>query len=330
MRILVAGGAGYIGSVVVAELSKLGHEVVVVDNLSRGHARAVLAEVPLHVGDVGTEAFLSAVFAQYQFDAVMHFCALSLVGESVQKPLEYYQNNVGKGLTLLQTMKEHGVRYLIFSSTAAIFGEPEIVPIPEDAPKKPTNPYGRSKLIFEEVLEDCERAWGLRSACLRYFNAAGATPELGEDHQPETHLIPLVLDVAAGRRPSITVFGNDYPTPDGTCIRDYIHVVDLARAHVLALNALLEREASLRYNLGNGKGFSVLEVIRTAERVTGRIIPFEIGPRRAGDPAVLVASSERIQTELGWKPQYPELADIIASAWEWRQAHPDGYGDGHR
>jgi UDP-glucose 4-epimerase len=323
MTILVLGGAGYIGSVTTACLLARGHQVVVFDNLSKGHPEAVPQEAVLIVGDMGDKAALRQVFATHSIDAVMHFAALSLVGESVQEPARYFENNVAKALVLLDTMREFGVHKLVFSSTAAVYGEPTNWPITEDAPQHPTNPYGESKLAFEKVLKWYEQAYGLRFVCLRYFNAAGAMPCAGEDHHPETHLIPLVLQVAAGQREAISIFGNDYPTPDGTCIRDYIHVLDLADAHILALDALATRSAT--YNLGNGTGFSVLDVVESARRVTGKTIPVTVADRRAGDPAVLVASSARIREELGWNPQHADLDTIVADAWQWFQAHPHGY-----
>ncbi len=324
MRVLVTGGAGYIGSVVVEELVRDGHGVVVVDNLSKGHAEAVAPGVPLRRLDLRERDAVEAVLRDEQIDAVVHMAADSLVGESVQRPEKYYDNNVAVGLRLLDAMVACGVRRLVFSSTAAVYGEPERQPIAETDATCPTNPYGETKLAFERALPWYERAHGLRAASLRYFNAAGASDRCGEMHDPETHLIPLVLQAAAGQRPAVTIFGEDYPTPDGTCIRDYIHVIDLARAHVLALGAL--ERASCTYNLGcGGAGFSVRQVIEAAARVTGRQIPVQVGPRRAGDPAVLVASSAKIQRELGWKPRLGALDEIVASAWRWMQAHPHGY-----
>ena len=324
MRVLVTGGAGYIGSVVVEELVRDGHAVVVLDNLSKGHAGAVAPDVPLVRADLRDRDAVESTLRRGEIEAVVHMAAHSLVGESVQRPDKYYDNNVAAGLCLLDAMVACEVRRLVFSSTAAVYGEPEKQPIEEHDPTRPTNPYGETKLAFERALPWYERAYGLRAASLRYFNAAGASERCGEQHDPETHLIPLVLQAAAGQRPAVTIFGEDYPTPDGTCVRDYIHVIDLARAHVLAL-AGLER-GSCTYNLGcGGDGYSVRQVIEAAKRVTGREIPVKVGERRAGDPAVLVASSARIQAELGWRPTLGSLDEIVASAWRWMQAHPHGY-----
>ena len=323
MKILVVGGAGYIGSVTVERLKAAGHEPVVFDNLLKGHREAVPADVPFYEGDMGSKADLDKVFGEQRIDAVMHFAALSLVGESVDHPAKYFANNVSNGLVLLDTMLAHGIKKFVFSSTAAVYGEPENWPIEEDFPHNPTNPYGESKLAYEKALKWYEKAYGLRYATLRYFNACGATGGCGEDHHPETHLIPLILQVAQGKRPHIGIFGDDYPTPDGTCVRDYIHVVDLADAHVKALSILDERSGT--FNLGNGTGFSVKQVIEAARKVTGHAIPAQVLPRRAGDPAVLVASSARIREQLGWDPQHPGIETIIADAWAWHQAHPDGY-----
>lgn len=327
MRILVAGGAGYIGSVTVEHLVASGHDITVVDNLSRGHSEAVHPAASFQTLDLADASGLEVLFKQGRFDAVMHFCASSLVGESVNKPLEYYNNNICNGLNLVQAMVNHGVGSFVFSSTAAIFGEPASQPITEETPQLPLNPYGRTKLYFEHLLRDAETAHGLKSICLRYFNAAGATAERGEDHQPETHLIPLVIDAARGRRESITVFGDDYPTPDGTCVRDYIHVSDLAQAHILAVTHLFEDPAAAgnAFNLGNGTGFSVREVIKAVETVTGKSVKEVTGSRRAGDPAVLIASSEKVRTTLGWKPVHTDLEGIVESAWKWVQKNPDGY-----
>lgn len=325
--VLVVGGAGYIGSVAVEHLLAAGYKVTVLDNMSRGHRGAVCEGAELVVADLSDAAALDALFARVQFDAVMHFSASSLVGESVQEPLTYYQNNIGNGTRLLQAMVKHGVLKIIFSSTAAVFGDAPKQPISEDDAKAPTNPYGRTKLFFEHLLDDCDRAYGLRSVCLRYFNAAGATERCGEDHRPESHLIPLILEAASGTRPAITVFGEDYPTKDGTCVRDYIHVSDLADAHILALRYLLDGGTSDKFNLGNGQGFSVRDVVAAAEAVTGKTVPVEIGPRRAGDPAVLVASSEKICQQLGWKPRYIDMQSIITPAWNWMQRHPKGYAE---
>ena len=318
MKVLVTGGAGYIGSVVAAELLGDGHDVVVYDNLVKGHREAVPKGAVFVEGDLGDDELLRRTLVDRSIDAVVHMAAYSLVGESVREPSKYYANNVVAGLVLLDAMRACGVKSIVFSSTAAVYGEPERMPIDEDFPTKPTNPYGETKLAFEHALAWYHGAYGVRSASLRYFNAAGATEELGEDHDPETHLIPLVLKAAAGTAPKVTLFGDDYPTDDGTCIRDYIHVIDLARAHVLALEALASSKIDLRrYNLGCGGGYSVKQVVEAAKRVTGRDVPFSMGPRRAGDPARLIASSARIRAELGWEPKRQDLDEIIASAWKW-------------
>lgn len=320
MKVLVVGGAGYIGSHMVLRLARAGHEVVVFDNLSSGHADAVLAGTLVR-GDLADRAALSALFAAHRFDAVLHFASSIQVGESMRLPARYYANNVGNTVNLIETMVEHGVLRLIFSSTAATYGDPVYTPIDEAHPRQPVNPYGWSKWMVEQILADCDRAHGLRHVALRYFNAAGAHPEglLGERHDPETHLIPLVVQVATGQRPSIGVFGTDYDTPDGTCIRDYVHVQDLADAHLLALDRLVAGGASAAFNLGNGNGFSIREVIRTVEQVTGRPVAWEDLPRRAGDPPVLVADSGRARAELGWAPRYPALPDIVRHVWLWEQ-----------
>ena len=316
-QVLVVGGAGYIGSHMVKMLGRHGCSVTTLDDLSSGHRDAVLCGDFVQ-GDMGNRAVLDAVLSR-GFDAVMHFASFIQVGESVQQPAKYYQNNVVNTLTLLDAMRAHGVNRFIFSSTAATFGEPRYSPMDERHPQQPINPYGRTKLMVEQVLADYEQAYGLRSVSLRYFNAAGADPEgqLGERHEPETHLIPLVLQAASGRRPNIGVFGRDYDTPDGTCVRDYIHIEDLCSAHWLALQSLLSGAGSQAYNLGNGQGFSVQEVIDTAQQVTGRSIAVVNGPRRAGDPARLVADSSLIREKLGWQPSYADLATIVAHAWAW-------------
>ena len=325
MKILVTGGAGYSGSIVSAGLVRAGHEVVVYDNVSQGHRRAVPEGAEIVIGEVGERETLDRAFQLHRPEVVMHFAALIEAGESMRAPERYFRNNTASSLTLLECMLQHGCGRLVFSSTAALYGNPERTPIDEDAPLVPTNAYGESKLLVERMLAWFHRIHGLCYASLRYFNAAGGAGELGEDHRPESHLIPLVLQVAQGKRPSIAINGTDYPTTDGTCIRDYIHVLDLASAHVLALDALATRD-QLIYNLGNGRGFSVRQVVEAARRVTGHAIPAEEAPRRPGDPAVLVASSEKIRRELGWQPRYPELEQIVASAWEWRRQHPNGYG----
>ena len=318
MHILVVGGAGYIGSHMVKRLGQLGCRVTTLDNLSAGHRDAVLYGEFVQ-GDMADRTLLNQVFAQGQFDAVMHFASFIQVGESVAQPAKYYANNVVNTLQLLDVMLAHGVKQFIFSSTAATFGEPQYVPIDEAHPQQPINPYGRSKLMVEQALADYDTAYGLKSVCLRYFNAAGADPEgqLGERHEPETHLVPLVLQAASGRRAHISVFGRDYDTPDGTCIRDYIHIVDLCEAHWLAVQHLAQGGVSEAFNLGNGQGFSVQEVIDTARQVTGRAIAVQEGPRRAGDPARLVADATRARQVLGWQPQFADLATIIAHAWRW-------------
>ncbi|WP_374406593.1 UDP-glucose 4-epimerase GalE [Hydrogenophaga sp.] len=317
-HILVVGGAGYIGSHMVKFLGRQGCQVTTLDNLSGGFRDAVLHGAFVQ-GDLADRAQLDRLFASQRFDAVMHFASFIQVGESVQQPAKYYQNNVVNTLNLLDAMRVAGVGRFIFSSTAAIFGEPQSARIDEAHPKAPINPYGRTKLMVEQVLEDYDRAYGLKSVCLRYFNAAGADPEgeLGERHEPETHLIPLVLQAASGRRPHISVFGRDYETPDGTCIRDYVHINDLCQAHWLALRSLMAGGQSQAYNLGNGSGFSVQEVIDAARRVTGRDIPVQYAERRAGDPARLVADSTRAQTALGWQPAFAALDTLVEHAWRW-------------
>ncbi len=318
MKILVVGGAGYIGSHMVKMLLDSGHEVITFDNLSSGFRDAVLGGIFVE-GDLADISALDDMFILHQPDAVMHFASYIQVGESVQHPDKYYLNNFTNTLNLMNTMVKHGVNHFIFSSTAAVFGEPEYVPIDEEHVKNPLNPYGRSKWMVEQVLADYERAYGLKSVCLRYFNAAGADPDglLGERHEPETHLIPLVLQTLSGKRPHISVFGRDYDTPDGTCLRDYIHIVDLCSAHLLALTELVETGKSMRFNLGNGSGFSVQEVIAAAERVTGKKVNVVEAPRRDGDPARLVADSTLAKTELNWNPVYPDLDSIISHAWNW-------------
>lgn len=326
MNILVTGGAGYIGSHTVRELVNKGHQVVVLDNLTRGH-KAAVKEGFLVIGDTADRALLKRLFTEFEIEAVMHFAASSQVGESVRQPSDYYNNNVVNGLNLLDAMVESNVRNLVFSSTAAVYGEPREIPIPENHPAIPTNPYGATKLALEGAMRWYGDAYGLHWSSLRYFNAAGADPEgdIGEDHTPETHLIPLVLKVALGEISHLEVFGNDYPTPDGTCVRDYIHVNDLAQAHVLALDALASGGPSKAYNLGNGSGYTVLEVIKTAEEVVGKTLSVKYAARRPGDPAMLVAGSDRIKSELGWKPLYPGLKDIIETAWRWHLSHPRGF-----
>jgi UDP-glucose 4-epimerase len=327
MAILVCGGAGYIGSHTVSELLDKGEDVIVVDNLQTGHRKAVLEGVKLYVGDLRDTTFLNEVFANNGIEAVVHFAADSLVGESVENPLKYYDNNVNGALCLLQTMVKHNVRKIVFSSTAATYGEAKEFPIAEETLTEPTNPYGETKLAIEKMLKWSEQAYGMKYVVLRYFNVAGAHMDgkLGEDHTPETHLIPIILQVALGKREKINIFGDDYDTYDGTCIRDYIHVTDLADAHILAIEKLRRDGISGTYNLGNGNGFTVKEVIAAARKVTKHPIPAEIVARRAGDPARLVASSEKAMTELGWQPRYTSLEQMIQSAWRWFQKHPAGY-----
>jgi UDP-glucose 4-epimerase len=320
MKVMVTGGAGYIGSVVTEELLKGGDEVVVYDSLYKGHREAVVEGAAFVKGDLLDTALLRETLTQHRVEAVVHMAADSLVGESVKEPAKYFRNNVLGGLSLLDAMRGAGVSRLVFSSTAAVYGEPAKQPIEESDPTQPTNPYGETKLAFERSLRWYDEAYGLKFVSLRYFNAAGATERSGERHDPETHLIPIVLQAAAGSRPEVTVFGADYPTPDGTCVRDYIHVVDLAQAHVLALHALVKGHPSSIYNLGcGGEGYSVKQVIDCAHRVTGKVIPVRQGPRRAGDPAVLIASSARIVRELGWRPKHQQLDVIVESAWRWMQ-----------
>jgi UDP-glucose-4-epimerase GalE len=327
MRILVVGGAGYIGSHTVRLLNERGHDVWVYDSLSSGHRAAVPAE-RLIVADLADAGTLDHALLINRVEAVVHFAALCYVGESVREPAAYYRVNSILALQLLEAARRNGVRRFVFSSTAATYGVPEKMPITEDTPQRPINPYGWTKLAFEQALADYSAAYGLGFAALRYFNASGASSDatLGEDHDPETHLIPIVLQVALGQRPHIEVFGTDYPTADGTCVRDYVHVEDLATAHILALERLRDGEG-LHYNLGTGGGYSIREVVRTAEEVTGKKIAVNDGPRRPGDPAVLVASSEKIRKELGWRPRYPELGGIIETAWRWHKSHPKGYDD---
>ncbi|MCH2128752.1 MAG: UDP-glucose 4-epimerase GalE [Pirellulaceae bacterium] len=325
MKILITGGAGYIGSITAEKCLLAGHEVIVFDNLSQGHQAAVPADATLIEGDLANGSAIDTALAENPVDAVMHFASRTLVGESMDQPFLYLGDNVTNGLNLLQAVIRQGVKRFILSSTANLFDEPERIPITESEKIVPGSPYGESKYILERMLAWLDRTCGLKYAALRYFNAAGATASRGEDHSPETHLVPLVLQVALGKRESITVFGNDYPTPDGSCVRDYVHIADLAQAHLLALEAL--DKGSQIYNLGNGDGYSVLEVIETARQVTGHDIPTTIGPRRAGDPPTLVAGSDKICNELGWQPMFPGLREIVESAWHWHQQYPRGYDD---
>lgn len=326
MAILVCGGAGYIGSHMVAELLENNKEVVILDNFSTGHHSAILGG-KVYEGDLRDRNVLDKVFSENNIEAVIDFAAFSLVGESMTNPLKYFNNNVYGTISLLEAMKDHNVKYIVFSSTAATYGEPETIPIIEKDKTLPTNAYGESKLLVEKILNWCDRAYGIKYTALRYFNAAGAhiNGSIGEDHSPETHLIPLILNTALGKRDKIMMFGDDYETKDGTCIRDYIHVTDLAKAHLLALDRLMRGEPSTIYNLGNGKGFSVKEVIEVSRNVTNREIKSEVAERRAGDPAVLIASSEKAMKELGWNPKFNSLETIIETAWNWHLNHPNGY-----
>lgn len=326
MRVLVTGGAGYIGSVMCRVLADEGHEVMVLDRLSEGHRRAVEG-LGMVVLDLRDRARVIEACRRFRPEGCMHFASLALVGDSMERPLEYFENNVGGAMNLFAGLVASGCGWVVFSSSAAVYGQPEEVPITENAPASPVNPYGKSKLYVERILEELDRNGELRYASLRYFNAAGADLEhdLGEDHRPETHIIPNVVFAALGRSPGVSVFGTDYPTPDGTCVRDYVHVLDLARAHLLALEHLSSGGPGGAYNLGNGNGFSVKEVIETVREVSGRRFEVKEAPRRAGDPPFLVASSERVRRELGWEPRFGDLRSIAASAWEWHLRHPEGY-----
>ena len=329
MSILVCGGAGYIGSHAVHQLIAGGENVVIIDNLQTGHRSALNPAAKFYEGDIRNPDILDKIFSENKIDAVIHFAANSLVGESVEKPLKYFNNNVYGMQILLESMVKNGVDKIVFSSTAATYGEPVKIPIEENDPTVPTNPYGESKLTMEKMLKWVSRANNVRFVSLRYFNAAGAIEDgsIGEDHNPETHLIPLILQVPLGKRDHITVFGEDYPTPDGTCLRDYIHVIDLADAHILALHYLRDGGESNIFNLGNGQGFSVKEMIVAAEKVTGQKIKTEIGARRAGDPAQLIASSDKAKSVLHWNPKFTNVEDVIATAWKWHKSHPNGYND---
>jgi UDP-glucose 4-epimerase len=329
MNLLVTGGAGYIGSVVTSELVRLGHRVSVLDNLSHGHRASVSTEARFILGDISDRTTLRSLFAESAFDGVLHFAAFIEAGESMKTPETFFRNNTANALTLLEAMLEFKVPRLVFSSTAALYGNPQRTPIEEDDLLKPTNAYGESKLLVEQMLAWFHGIHGFSYASLRYFNVAGATGELGEDHHPETHLIPLVLQVASGKRENIAIYGTDYETPDGTCIRDYIHVGDLAAAHILALESLAKSGEPQRLilNLGNGRGFSVREVIAAVRRITHHPIPAVELPRRPGDPAILVASSAKAKQELHWRPAHTNIEEIIRSAWEWRNRHPKGYGN---
>ena len=328
MRVLVVGGAGYIGSITAKRLLENEHQVMVLDNLCRGHKAAIDDAISFFEGDFGDAKFLDNLFTSQKIEAVMHFGAISLVSESVKEPAHYFENNVSKGITLLNAMLKHNVRYLVFSSTAAVYGEPDEVPITESAKLNPTSPYGESKLSFEKALMWYARAYDLKFTSLRYFNAAGAAYNLGEDHACESHLIPLVLEVALGKRDHIAIYGDDYATPDGTCVRDYIHVQDLADAHVLALTHMTEgRITNEVFNLGTSAGFSVKQIIKSARKITGHVIPARISPRRVGDPAVLIAANEKCKSMLGWQPRFQDVDKIISDAWNWHQKFPAGYAD---
>ena len=325
MAILVTGGAGYIGSVAVEDLRKQNEAVVVLDNLIYGHRQAVDSSVPFYAGDIGDENLIAQILNEHDIEACMHFSAFAYVGESVEKPQIYYQNNFVQTLNLLDVLIKNNVKQFIFSSTCATYGEPQYIPIDEEHPQFPTSPYGWSKFMVERALADYDAAYDLKFVALRYFNACGASKSCGEDHNPETHLIPLVLFAAQGKLDSIAIFGDDYPTPDGTAIRDYIHISDLSQAHLLALKHLRNGGASEFINLGNGGGYSVKEVVEAAEKVTGKTIEAKIAPRRAGDPSRLVADAKKAREVLGWNPQFPEIEKIIESAWAWHSVNPNGY-----
>jgi len=325
MAILVTGGAGYIGSVAVEDLREQGETVVVLDNLVYGHRQAIDSSIPFYEGDIGDESLIQTIFSEHEIEACMHFSAFAYVGESVEKPQIYYKNNFIQTLKLLDVLIENDVKKFIFSSTCATYGEPQYVPIDEKHPQLPTNPYGWSKFMVERALADYDAAYNLKYVALRYFNACGASGGCGEDHNPETHLIPLILFVAQGKRDSISIFGDDYPTPDGTAVRDYIHISDLSQAHLLALEYLRKGGDSEFINLGNGSGYSVKEVVEAARKITGKKIEAKIAPRRAGDPSRLVADAAKARKVLGWNPQFPEIERIIESAWAWHSANPEGY-----
>ncbi|WP_125982681.1 UDP-glucose 4-epimerase GalE [Loigolactobacillus iwatensis] len=329
MAILVAGGAGYIGSHMVDRLIEKGRDVVVVDNLSTGHRAAINAKARFYEGDTRDHDFLDQVFTKETIEGVIHMDAFSLVAESMKDPLKYFDNNVIGMVALLEVMHQHNVKYMVFSSTAATYGVPERTPIHEDDRKEPINPYGESKLMMEHMIRWCDKAYGIKFVALRYFNAAGAKADgsIGEDHHPETHLIPIILQVAAGQRDKLKIFGTDYATPDGTNVRDYVHIVDLADAHILALDYLIQGNDSQAFNLGSSTGFSNKQILEAAREVTGKEIPAEEAPRRGGDPDSLVANSDKARKVLGWKPQYDDVHDIIKTAWTWKQKHPKGYED---
>lgn len=327
MGVLVTGGAGYIGSVAVEDLIGRGEKVVVLDNLVYGHREAVPNNIPFYEGSIGDKQLIAKIVAEHGIDACMHYSAYAYVGESVEQPAKYYENNFVETLHLLDALRDNDVNRFIFSSTCATYGVPQRIPIDEQHPQWPINPYGWSKLMVERALDSYDHAYGIKYVALRYFNAAGASERCGEDHDPETHLIPLVLKAAMGKIPEVSIFGDDYETPDGTAVRDYIHISDLSSAHLLSLDHLRAGKESQFINLGNGNGYSVKEVIDTAKKVTGKDIPVKNAPRRAGDPPQLVGDSRKAREILGWKPQFPELEKIIESAWKWHQSHPSGYGD---
>ncbi|WP_430609577.1 UDP-glucose 4-epimerase GalE [Enterococcus sp. DIV0876] len=329
MTILVLGGAGYIGSHAVDQLINQGNKVAVVDNLLTGHRQAVHPDAAFYQGDIRDKDFLKDVFAKEEIEGVIHFAASSLVGESVENPLKYFNNNVYGMQILLEVMQEFSVKHIVFSSTAATYGEPEQSPITEMTPTNPKNPYGESKLMMEKMMRWCDEAYGMKFVALRYFNVAGAKADatIGEDHDPETHLVPIILQAALGQRKEVAIFGDDYDTPDGTCIRDYVHVEDLIAAHLLALDYLLKGNESNVFNLGSNNGYSVKEMVEAARTVTQKEIPARIAPRRAGDPSTLVASSDKAKAVLGWQPKYTNVESIIETAWKWHVSHPNGYQD---
>lgn len=329
MAILVAGGAGYIGSHMVKDLVEHGQEVVVADNLSTGHRDAINPNAKFYEGDIRDRKFLDKIFDNEDIEAVVHFAAFSIVPESMSKPLKYFDNNTGGMITLLEAMRDHNIKYIVFSSTAATYGVPEHMPIKETDPQNPINPYGLSKLMMEKMMHWADKAYGIKFVALRYFNVAGAAPDgtIGEDHGPETHLVPIILQVAQGNRKELSIFGDDYNTPDGTNVRDYVHVMDLADAHILAIKYLEAGNESNAFNLGSSTGFSNKQILEAAREVTGEPIPAKIAPRRPGDPDSLVAASDKARNVLGWDPKYDDVHDIIATAWKWHSTHPKGYDD---
>ena len=329
MAILVAGGAGYIGSHMVKDLVEHGQDVVVADNLSTGHRDAINSKAKFYEGDIRDRKFLDKIFDNEDIEAVVHFAAFSIVPESMSKPLKYFDNNTGGMITLLEAMRDHNIKYIVFSSTAATYGVPEHMPIKETDPQNPINPYGLSKLMMEKMMHWADKAYGIKFVALRYFNVAGAAPDgtIGEDHGPETHLVPIILQVAQGKRKELSIFGDDYNTPDGTNVRDYVHVMDLADAHILAIKYLEAGNESNAFNLGSSTGFSNKQMLEAAREVTGKPIPAKIAPRRPGDPDSLVAASDKARNVLGWDPKYDDVHDIIATAWKWHSTHPKGYDD---